>query len=88
MQEDVMPKVAKKHQYARSQALRERLKKSFPELASIKDELGRLLDEAQNAPPHGASDGTITEVQYNQLRGIHKALRTLLVAQLFDFDTR
>ncbi len=77
-----MPKAST--QYAQSQALRERLKKLFPELVSAKDDLGKLLDEAQNAPPHGGSDGSITPVQYNQLRGIHDTLNRFLVAQLFD----
>ena len=58
----------------------------FPEMDSIKQELGHLLDEAQNSPPAGISDGTINEIQFNQLRDIHDALQKLLVAQLFNLQ--
>ena len=71
-------------QYERSRALRDQLKRLFPELAQARDDLRKLLDEAQNKPPHGDSDGSIYEIQYNQLRGIERALGAFLAAQLFD----
>lgn len=77
-----MPKA--KTQLAQSRAIRARMTKLFPELASVKDDLGHLLDVSQNAPPNGESDETISPVQYNQLRSIHTALGKFLVAQLFD----
>jgi hypothetical protein len=71
-------------QYTRLRELRDRLLKLFPELAEIKDEMNRLLDDAQNPPPDGASDGTIEPTQYNQSRSIAEALSRLLITQLFD----
>jgi hypothetical protein len=65
-------------------SIRGQYREHFAALASLKDRLSKLLDESQNPPPDGGSDGTIGEVQYNQLRSIEKATRGLLVALLFD----
>lgn len=71
-------------QYTRLRALRDQLLALFPELVEIKDEMNRLLDEAQNPPPEGGSDSTIEPTQYNQSRAIVEHLKGLLIAQLFD----
>jgi hypothetical protein len=67
-------------QLKRADALRADLKKFFPELDRIKQDLERLLDEAQNVPPHGNADGTVSVVQYRQLRGVERAVRDLLLS--------
>lgn len=72
-------------QLERADHMRFKLQRLTPELHVIKDTLGRILDEAQNPPAEGGtSDGTITGVQYRQLRAIEKDLRNLLVASLFN----
>lgn len=82
----VKRQVAKKSlsQLDRATVLRARFNALFPELASIKDDLGELLRAAQNAPPHGEADGTLSEVQYNQLRSLADALSRVLVTSLFN----
>jgi hypothetical protein len=60
----------------------------YPELVRLRDELDTLLDEAQVLPADGGqSDQTISEVQFNQLRAIHKSAFKLLVVMLFDTRT-
>jgi hypothetical protein len=74
-------------QLEESRLLRARLLKQFAELVElveVRDSLMRLLEKVQNAPPAGEADGTITEVQYRQLQSIHKAIASLLIAQLFN----
>ena len=71
-------------QLERADAIRAGFKKLFPEIDRLKQELDKLLGEAQNAPPHGEADGTIFDVQYSQLRSIEKAASRLLVSLLFD----
>jgi|HubBroStandDraft_2_1064218.scaffolds.fasta_scaffold01263_17 hypothetical protein len=71
-------------QYERSRALREQLKELFPELSRAHESLRKLLDEAQNGPPDGDSDGSIDEIQYAHLRSIERNLQAFLAAQLFD----
>lgn len=56
-----------------------RLDELFPELADMKDELGRILDAA-----HKEGDGSVTPLQYTQLKSVWKSLCELLLAQLFD----
>jgi hypothetical protein len=69
-------------------SIRAQYKEHFALLVVLKDRLEKLLDESQNPPPHGGSDGSIGEAQYNQLRSIAKATRGLLVALLFDTQSR
>lgn len=71
-------------QLQRAVLIRERYAKLFAKLAMLRKDLDQLLDEAQNSPPEGASDGTIKAVQFKQLRGIEKATQELIVALLFD----
>ena len=70
-------------QLERAHALRARLHALFPAMVAIKDELRRLLDEAQNGSPAGMADGTIDEKAWNQLKAIEVGLRAVLIAQLF-----
>lgn len=55
----------------------------FPALDRLKSELDAVLGVAQNPPPDGMSDGSISEEQYNRLRGTERKLRDLLVGLCF-----
>jgi hypothetical protein len=71
-------------QLQQAKLIRDRYKRWFPILDELKQDLGALLDEAQNEQPEGNSDGTICETQWAQLRSIEEATRDLLIALLFD----
>jgi hypothetical protein len=71
-------------QMEKARLIRAQLLEHFPELDELRNELVSLLGKAQNAPPHGEVDGSLSEVQYNQLRFIEQALQKFLSAQLFD----
>lgn len=59
------------------------LKALFPDLARVKDELELVLNEAQNPPPQGRADGSISPELWAQLRQVRVALRDVLVAIAF-----
>jgi hypothetical protein len=65
-----------------------RVSKMFPELAHIQDQLREVLDEAQNAPPQGASDGSIYAQAWNSARAVEKALNELLLSLRFTTNVQ
>lgn len=69
----------------RARLIRDEYKALFPKLDELRRRLGKVLEDAQNPPEvGGARDGTISEVQYTQLRSIERATRHLLASLLFD----
>jgi hypothetical protein len=73
-------------QLQRATAARQRLLDLFPQIAEAKEELQRVVDEAQNRPPEGLADGTIDEVRWKQLSSVVRGVNNLLVALLFWGD--
>jgi hypothetical protein len=71
-------------QLSQGYALRREIKALYPQLAALRERLSKLLDESQNPPPDGHSDGSMTETQFNQLRSIERKLADFLLAALFD----
>ena len=72
-------------QLERADAIRARFKVMYPEINQISKEILDLLDEARVLPQNGGdSDGTISEVQFNQLQSIQKNTDNLLRSLLFD----
>jgi hypothetical protein len=70
-------------QLQRATAARQRLQDLFPQIAEAKDELHRVVDEAQNRPPEGLADGTIDEVRWKQFSSVVRNANGLLVSLLF-----
>jgi hypothetical protein len=66
-----------KTQLARACALVGRL--DVPDAETLR-RLDNLLDEAQNAPPHGRADGSLHEKKFNRLRAMVHAGRAFLAA--------
>jgi hypothetical protein len=62
----------------RAKALIWSLKMLLPELKAIERELSRVLDEAQNDPPEGKSDGTITGRKWGEMTVIASELEMLI----------
>ena len=75
-------------QLERADAIRADFLKMFPEIDRLSRDLSIVLDEAQNAPPDGAADGTVSEVQYAQLHSIQKAAGKLILSLLFNSRER
>ena len=71
-------------QLERAQMVRAQLLAMLPDLDRLSRSLSVVLDEAQNAPPDGASDGSIGETQYSQLRKINESVGKLTLALMFD----
>lgn len=71
-------------QLSRADAIRRELKPLAREVDKLRLRLGLLLNEAQNRPPQGSADRTISEAQFNQLRSLETAMRDLMLASLFD----
>jgi hypothetical protein len=72
-------KLDKPDQRTRAMSQVKALKLIFPDLVRVKDELSLALDEAQNPPPHGRADGSISPELWGELRLVRVALRDLLV---------
>jgi hypothetical protein len=70
-------------QLERAVAARKKLLDLFPQIVEAKDELGRVLEAAQNPPPQGEADGTINELKFQQLASIKKSAQGLLGSLLF-----
>jgi hypothetical protein len=49
------------------------LREAVDTLSGPLSELDLLLSQAQNSPPRGASDGTLSPEHYNKLRALHSA---------------
>ena len=84
--EQAWRRVCTETQLARATAARQKLQDLFPRIAEAKDELQRVVDEAQNRPPDGAADGTIDDVKWRQLSSVVKGANNLLIALLFWSD--
>jgi hypothetical protein len=70
-------------QQERANAARDIVNELYPKLDEARCELRKVLDEAQNPPPEGQSDGSMTEVQWKQHRAVKKALDDLILTHLF-----
>lgn len=69
----------------RADAVRAKFQTMYSELNQLSKDLVILLDEARVLPQNGGdSDGTISEVQFNQLQTIQKNTDNLLRSLLFD----
>lgn len=70
-------------QLGRATAARQKLQDLFPQIAEAKEELQRVVDDAQNG---FTSDGTIDETKWRQLSSVVKGANDLLIALLFWSD--
>lgn len=59
------------------------LREMFPRLEAIKEDLHHIMGEAQNRPPQGRSDGSMTEEQFSRTRTVEQALRDLTISLLY-----
>lgn len=71
-------------QFDEAMAARAEILALFPKLAAAKDCLTKALEAAQNAPPHGVSDGSIDEIAFKQLTDVKFHSQHLLLALLFE----
>lgn len=72
------PTAKPKTQLQRAKAIVERYKKWTPILKEIQDDLDAVLSEAQNRPPEGVADGSISDESWGRLRDLADALGDLL----------
>lgn len=70
-------------QYEQADALVQQLLTHNLDLVRIRESLARVLDEAQNEPPEGCADGTVSRDRFTQLRSLERLLRDLGVALCF-----
>jgi hypothetical protein len=64
-------------QKQRAQWLIEEMDHYMIPVAQCHEFLRELLDRAQNDPPHGDSDGTISPLEFSHLREIENAIKHL-----------
>jgi hypothetical protein len=57
-----------------------RLLANAKQLRSIHKNLSAILERAQNAPPHGDADGTISTQAHADLRKVEQGIESLLQA--------
>jgi hypothetical protein len=61
-----------------SESLLGMCREQLPSLRVLRTALEQLLDESQNPPPVGGSDGTMTADRYNDLRFIEQSVSKLM----------
>jgi hypothetical protein len=73
-------------QLERATAARKKLLDLFPQIVQAKNELQCVLDEAQNVPPLGEADGSISETKWKQLSLVANYITRLIASLLFWSD--
>jgi hypothetical protein len=71
-------------QLERANAIIARLKVMLPELSRLSRDLAQVVGDAQNGPPDGGADGTISDVRWTQLKNAERALSKLVCS--LDMD--
>lgn len=65
-------------QKARADRVVDALKKHAEPLKELEQELDRILCEAQNRPPEGASDGSMTPKEWGDFHALREAVEELV----------
>jgi hypothetical protein len=65
-------------QREQADALLKRLSYMFPELDSVRQELGEVVGMAQNGPPDGEADGSIDPKLWQELLLLNRRLDSLV----------